>query len=123
MNVISWQLNHYVDCTGIPAPVRVRAEVTANNTSIRMSWEWSCRGTLDIISITVHYQPEGESLMIYFVDSKTATSATLPNLQCDKEYTVWVYAEGSRTGRTSISRVVFLPARGILACYVTLHIV
>ena len=29
---------HY--CTDVPTPVRVRAEVTADNTSIRVSWQW-----------------------------------------------------------------------------------
>ena len=93
---------------------RVRAEVTADNTSIRVSWKWSCQGTLDIISITVRYQPEGGSLMMYTVDNTTATSATLPNLQCNTKYTVWVLASGSRTGRRrSPSTTVSLPARGM----------
>ena len=31
-------------CTDITIPVGVRAEVTADNTSIRVSWQWSCQG-------------------------------------------------------------------------------
>ena len=49
--------------TDLPAPVRVRAEATADNTSIRVSWEWSCQGVLDLVR--VHYQPEGGSLTMY----------------------------------------------------------
>ena len=52
--------------------------------------------------------------MIYTVGNSTATSATLPNLQCNTEYTIWVEARGSRTGRRrSSSRTVSLPARGM----------
>ena len=35
-----------VSIIDIPAPVGVRAEVTAGNRSIRVSWEWSCQGVL-----------------------------------------------------------------------------
>ena len=37
----------------------VRAEATADNTSIRVSWQWSCQGVLDLVR--VDYQPEGGS--------------------------------------------------------------
>jgi len=50
--------------------------------------------------------------MMYTVDSATATSATLSNLQCNKLYTISVYAEGGRTGSRSVTIVVSLPARG-----------
>ena len=94
----------------MPVPFGVRAEVTADNASIRVSWEWSCLGVLDIVR--VHYQPEGESLMMYTVDNTTATSATLPNLQCNTKYTIWVYSEDSQINRTSVPSMVSLPARG-----------
>ena len=92
----------------------VRAEATADNTSIRVSWEWSCQGVLMCVDhVRVDYQPEGGSLMMYTVDNTTVTSATLPNLQCNTKYTIWVYyTEGRRTGKRSASRVVSLPARG-----------
>ena len=91
----------------------MRAEVTADNTSIRVSWQWSRQGVLMCVNlVTVHYQPEGGSLMMYTVDNTTATSATLPSLQCDTEYTIWVYAEGGGLGQSSVSRMVFLPTRG-----------
>ena len=90
----------------------MRAEVTADNTSIRVSWEWSCQGVLDLVR--VRYQPEGGSLMIYTVDNTTATSATLPNLQCNTEYTIWVLTRSGGTGRGSPSRAVSLPARGMI---------
>ena len=64
---------------------RVRAEVTADNTSIRVSWQWSCQGVLDLVR--VDYQPEGGSLMMYTVDITAATSATLTNIQCNTIYT------------------------------------
>jgi len=51
--------------------------------------------------------------MMYAVDNATATSATLSNLQCNTQYTISVYVEGGRTGKRSVMRVVFLPARGI----------
>jgi len=101
--------------TDIPTPVLVRAEVTADNTNIRELWEWSRQGLLVCCdSVRVDYQPEGGSLMMYTVDSASATSATLSNLQCNIQYTISVYAEGGRTGSRSAPIVVeFLPARGI----------
>ena len=70
----------------MPAPFGVRAEVTADNTSIRVSWQWSCQGVLTCVDLVrVHYQPEGGSLMMYTVDNTTATSATLPNLPGKKK--------------------------------------
>ena len=63
-------------------------------------------------SVTVDYQPEGGSLMMYTVDNATATSATLSNLQCNTQYTISVYAEGGTTRTRSGNRVVSLPARG-----------
>jgi len=99
--------------TDIPTPVRVRAEVTTDNTSIRVLWEWSRQGLLVCLeSVRVDYQPEGGSLMVYTVDNATATSATLSNLQCNTQYTISVYAEGGRISRRSVNRVVSLPARG-----------
>ena len=99
-------------CTDIPIPVGVRAEATADNTSIRVSWNWQgvpkCAN-----NVTVHYQPEGGSPMMYTVSNTTATSATLPNLQCNTEYTIWVEARGGRTSKRSVSRMVSLPARGM----------
>ena len=99
----------------------MRAEVTADNTSIRVSWGWSCQGVLDFVR--VHYRPEGGSLMNYTVNSVTATSATLPNLQCNTKYTVSVHARGGQINRTSASRMVSLSARGIYIyhTYITFH--
>ena len=100
--------------TDIPAPVRVRAEATADNTSIRVLREWSYQGELMCIeSARIDYQPEGVfSPLMYTMDSVTATSANLSNLQCNTQYTINVYAEGGRTSKRRITRVVFLPARG-----------
>ena len=104
----------FVNCTDIPDPVGVRAEVTADNTSIRVSWEWARQGVpMCVDLVRVHYQPEGGSLMMYTVNSSTATSATLPNLQCNTKYTIWVYARGGQIDKTSITIVVSLPARGM----------
>ena len=85
----------------------VRAEVTADNTTIRVSWQWSCQGVLDLVR--VHYRPEGGSPMMYTVDITAATSATLTNLQCNTIYTIWIQ---NGTG-TSVSRMVYLLARGM----------
>jgi len=49
------------------------------------------------------------------VDSATATSATLSNLQCNTQYIISVYAQGGRIGNRSANRVVSLPARGAVA--------
>ena len=98
-----------------PGPFGVRAEVTADNTSIRVSWEWSCQGVLDLVR--VHYQPEGGSLMMYTVNDTTATSAILPNLQCNTQYTFWVYASGGLYNSSSLPRMVNLPARGMFMFY------
>ena len=51
--------------------------------------------------------------MMYTVDSTTATSATLPNLQCNTEYTIWVYARGGLHNKMSVPRMISLPARGM----------
>ena len=104
----AWWLCH---CTDIPVPFGVRAEVTADNTSIRVSWQWSCQGVLDLVR--VHYQLEGGSLMMYTMDNATSTSATLSNLQCNTEYTISVYASSGGINKTSASRLVSLPSRGM----------
>ena len=65
-------------------------------------------------NVRVDYQPEGGSQMMYTVGSTTAaTSTTLLNLQCDTEYTIIVHASGGQTGKTSVSKTVSLPARGM----------
>ena len=90
------------------------AEVTTDNTSIRVSWEWSYQGvSMCVDLVRVDYQPEGGSLMMYTVDNTAATSATLPNIQCNTEYTVWVHVRGSHINRTSTPSEVYLPARGM----------
>ena len=99
--------------TDTPTPVRVTAVATAGNTSIRVSWDW--QGAPKCASnVRVHYRPEGGPLMMYTVGNTTdATSATLLNLKCNTEYTIWVHASGGPTNRTSVSRMFFLPARGM----------
>ena len=64
--------------------------------------------------VRVHYQPEGGSPMMYTVNNTTATNATLPNLQCNTGYTIWVYVESgsNETGNMSAPIMVFIPARG-----------
>ena len=86
-------------------------EVTTDNTSIRVSWQWSCQGVLD--RVTVRYRPVGHSERMHTVDNTTATSAILSNLQCNTEYTIWIYYVQSETVHTNVSRVVSLPARGM----------
>ena len=88
----------------------MRAEVTTDTTSIRVSWKWSCQGVLDLVR--VDYQPDGGSLMMHKVDNTTATSATLHNLQCNTKYTIWVHARGGSNDARSVSRMGFLPGRG-----------
>ena len=104
----------------IPAPVVEEAEVNADNTSIIVSWEWSHEGVpMCVDLVRVDYQPEGGSLMMYTVDNTTATSATLPNLQCNTQYTVAVYVESgsNKTGNMSVPRMVSIPARGMCMCF------
>ena len=111
-------------CADIPIPFRVRAEVIADNTSIRVSWEWLCQGELDLVRI--HYQPEGGSLMNYTVGNTTEiTSVTLSNLQCNTKYTIWVHVSGDPHNSRSLPRMVNLPARGmcLLICCITCHTV
>jgi len=44
--------------TDIPTPVVVRTEVTTDNTSIRLLWEWSDEGLLMCLdSVRVDYKP------------------------------------------------------------------
>ena len=112
---------HFTKCYGsghfsdIRAPVGVRAEATADNTSIRVSWEWSHQGVPMCIDLGVRYHPERGSVMMYNVGNTTATSATLPNLQCSTVYTIWVYAESgsNKTGNMSAHTMVSLPVRGM----------
>ena len=89
----------------------MRTEATADNTSIRVLWEWSRQGLLTCIDLVrVDYQPE----MIYKVGNTTATSATLPNLQCNTKYTIWVHVSGGQTGKKSVPKKVSLPATGMI---------
>ena len=96
----------------------MKAKVTADNTSIKVSWEWSCQGVLDLVR--VDYQSEGGSLMMYTMDNTTSTSATLPSLHCNTKYTVWVYVRGGQINRTSAPIMVSLPARGMYILYIIL---
>ena len=97
------------------------AKTTADNTSITVSWVWSHQGLLICLdSVRVDYQPaaEGGSLMMYTVNSATATSAILSNLPCNTQYTISVHAVViGTTGRRSLTRVVSLPARGAVTVY------
>ena len=98
----------------------MRAEVTADNTSVNVSWEWSHDGVpMCVDLVRVDYQHEEGSLMMYTVDNASATSATLSNLQCNTEYTIWVYAGGGLNDTRSVPRTVSLPARGTCTSYVT----
>ena len=100
--------------TDVPGPFIVRADVTADNTSIRVSWEWSCQGMpMYIDHVRVHYQPEGGFRMMHAVSNTTATSTTLLNLQCDTKYTIWVHASGGQNKSRSLPIMVNLPARGM----------
>ena len=108
--------SYFIAHAAIPIPFGVRAEVTADNTSVRVSWEWSCQGVLDFAR--VYYQPEGGSDRMYTVNSTTATSATLPSLQCNTEYTVWVHASGGLNNLRSLPILVNLPARGSYQVYI-----
>jgi len=59
--------NMYI--TYIQRAVLMRAEVTADNTSIRVLWEWSHQDLLMCFeSVRVDYQPEGGSLMMRTMD-------------------------------------------------------
>ena len=111
----AWGINLMVVyyCTDIPAPVGVRAEATADNTTIRVSWEWQSQNvSICVDLIRVHYQPDGGSLMNHTVGNSTATtSAILPNLQCDTNYTIWVEARGGQISQHSV--MVYLPAKGM----------
>ena len=91
----------------------METEVTADNMSVRVFWKWLRQGLLMCVEIVrVYYQSEGGSVMNYTVSNTTATSATLPTLQCNTEYTIWVRASGGQTGTRSGSRMFAIPARG-----------
>ena len=63
--------------------------------------------------VRVHYDPEGGSLMMFTVNNTIATSATLPSLQCNTEYTIWVHASrGGLKDTRSDPIITPLPARG-----------
>ena len=100
--------------TDVPGPFIVSTEVTADNTSIRVSWEWSCRGVpLYINHVRVDYQPEGGSLVMQTVNNTAVTSAILANLQCNTRYTIWIHAIGRVNDTRSDPGIVSLPARGM----------
>ena len=101
----------------------MRAEATSDNTSIRVSWQWSDEGLLTCVDLVrVRYQPGGGSLMIYTMDNTTATtSATVPNLQCDIEYTIIVVASSGPTDKESIHRMLSIPSRGRTDMFVHYH--
>ena len=82
----------------------MRAEATTDSTSIRVSWQWSRQGVpMCVDLLRVYYQPERGSLMNHTVGSTTATtSATLPNLECNTKYTIWVYASGGLNDTRSV---------------------
>ena len=106
----------FFNVTEIPHLIGLRGEVTADNTSIRVSWQWSQHGLPMCVNLVrVDYQPKEGSLMSYTMGS-TTTSATLPTLQCNVEYSVWVYVVGGQTGSTSGPSMVSLPARGKCMC-------
>ena len=87
----------------------MRAEVTADNASIRVSWQWpNLVVPMCIDFVRVDYQPEGGSLMMRTVSNSTATSATLPNLQCNTKYTIWVYASGGSNDARSAPKMFSL---------------
>ena len=108
-------LNCVCHFTDIPTPVRVTSEATADNTSIRVLWEWSRQGLLLCLdSVVLDYRPEGNlPVLMYTVDNTTATSATLSNLQCITQYFITVSARGGVLVKMSTTSVVSLPARGI----------
>ena len=98
--------------TDTPTPFGVTAVATAGNTSIKVSWNW--QGVPKCASnVRIDYQPEGGSVMMYTVDNPPTAATTLPNLQCNTKYTIWVHASGGPTNTTSVSRMFFLPARGM----------
>ena len=103
-------MSHYTD---IPTLFGVSAEAISDNTSIRVSWQWSRQGLLTCVDVVrVHYQPQRGSVMYYTVDNTTVTSAILSDLQCNTEYTIWVVARGGQTDTRSSSRMFAIPARG-----------
>ena len=106
---------YFIAHAAIPIPFGVRAEVTADNTSVRVSWGWLCQGELHLVR--VHYRPEGGSKMMYTVGNTPVTSSTLPNLHCNTEYTIWVHASGGQHNSRSLPRMVNLPARGMFMLY------
>ena len=108
-------LSYFIAHAAIPVPFGMRAEVTTDNTSIRVSWQWSRQGVLDLVR--VNYQPEGGSEMMYTLGNTTVTSATLSNLQCNTKYTIRVHASGGLHNLRSLLRMVSLPARGTFTLY------
>ena len=107
------QLDSYIHCcTDIPTPVGVRAEVTADNTSIKMSWGWqSHNASICVNQIIVYYS--GLQMMYTVGNSTAATSGTLPNLQCNTNYTIRLEARGGRINKWSQPVIVYLPAKGM----------
>ena len=101
---------HY--CTDTPTPAGVRAELTADNTSVSVSWQWqSQNASICVDLVQIYYLPVKDPRTVG--NSTATTSATLPNLQCDTHYTIWVKAWGDRISKESQHVMVYLPARGM----------
>ena len=63
--LFAWHFSHSsLMVMSLQIPFGVRAEATADNTSIRVSWEWSPQGVLMCVDLVrVGYLPEGGSLV------------------------------------------------------------
>ena len=87
----------------------VQLLLSIKNLTCGQDCELKAQGVLDFVR--VYYQPEGGSDRMYTVNSTTATSATLPNLQCNTKYTisVHVHASGGHIDTRSHSRTVQEP--------------
>ena len=89
-------------------PIEVRAEVTADSTSIRVSWKWSCQGVLDLVRVDWERLSDDVHSGQY-----NSNQCHLANLQCNTKYIIWVYARDGQINRTSAPRMVSLLARGM----------
>ena len=77
--------------TVLPAPFNVTAVPNTDNASISVSWKWTSSQFQCIVRTVVvyKYKVSGENVPMP-LNTKSATSYTLQNLTCNRQYTIWV---------------------------------
>lgn len=91
-SVLAWPLSYTV----LPAPINVTAVPNTNSASISVSWKWNssqfhCIKRIVVVYSYVHkISDKNPRRMTNKLNTISATSYTLQNLTCNRQYTVLV---------------------------------